>query len=57
VKTPEQVLVDVRRRMTGNWHNEITSQAATWPHNFPLGAATKPDLETNFGSFQQQVFQ
>jgi hypothetical protein len=42
--------------VTGTWHNDITSQAATWPHNFPLGAAAKPDLENNFGSFQQQVF-
>lgn len=57
MKTPEQVLGDVRRRVAGNWHNDITFQAATWPHDFPLGAATKPDLETNFASFQQQVFQ
>jgi hypothetical protein len=56
VKTPDQVLQDVRRRVTANWHTDLTATTTTWPHAFPLGAANKTDLTANFGSYQRQVF-
>jgi hypothetical protein len=56
VKTPDQVVDDLRRRVSANWHTDLSSVTATWPHAFFLGAATKTDLTANFGSYQRQVF-
>jgi len=56
VKTPDQVVDEVRRRVNTNWHTDLTSATTTWPHAFFLGAATQTDLTANFGSYQRQVF-
>lgn len=56
MKTPDQVLVDVRRRVTTHWSQDLTSTTTTtWPHSFPLGAASKVDLTANFGSFHREA--
>lgn len=56
MKTPEQAVADIRRRLAGSWHRDACGAAGAWPHRFPLGAAAKADLERDFAAFQQAVF-
>ncbi len=65
MKTPEQLIQDIRRRLTNTWYLDIaadpTDQPHTaprppfWPYNFPLGSPTKTALEANFAAYQTQA--
>jgi hypothetical protein len=50
VKTPDQILQALGKRVATNWHLDIASETATWPHNFALRTPTKPELEADFAS-------
>jgi hypothetical protein len=59
VKTPEQVITDVVRRLHNTWHLAAAGTEEPeprWPHTFPLGTAPKGTLEANFQQAQQAAF-
>jgi hypothetical protein len=65
VKTPEQVLGDVQRRLSNTWHLDAARQPyaegslaeqASWPHSFPVGTVPKATLERDFERFQGEAF-
>lgn len=62
MKKPDQVLVDVRRRLGNTWHLEVAlpandhrehTQRPAWPHSFPIGTVAKADLESRFEHHQR----
>ena len=55
MKSPDQFLNDVRRRLENGWHLDLASPRASWPHAFPLGELTKAELEGDFSAVQLQV--
>jgi hypothetical protein len=55
VKTPEQVVADIQRRLERTWHEQITGSAPAWPHRFPLGTPAKKQLETGWQSTYQPL--
>lgn len=55
MKTPAQVITDIERRLTNNWHLDITGGAQSFPHSFPLGKPTKADLDANFTAFHDRT--
>lgn len=65
MKTPEQVLGDVQRRLSNTWHLDAAQQPHAeglpagpprWPHSFPLGTVPKAILERDFERFQGEAF-
>lgn len=58
MKTPEQVLLDIERRLARTWADTITvderagepAGERAWPHPFPLGQPTSADLAQRFSS-------
>ncbi|MDB5145934.1 MAG: hypothetical protein JWQ66_4649, partial [Mucilaginibacter sp.] len=50
MKTPDQVLAAIGKRVAANWHLDIASDAATWPYSFALGTVARPELEAGFAS-------
>jgi hypothetical protein len=51
VKTPDQVVADVAKRLTRTWTDDLTSpegQPGAWPHRVPLGTPSGKDLEATF---------
>lgn len=55
MKTPQQVVTDITRRLTNTWHTDTTSHSTSWPHAFPLGKPTKADLDSNYGTFHRRI--
>src|SRR5690349_1018809 len=62
MKTPDQIIQDVRRRLSGSWHAVVADelrpspapgQGQPWPHSFPLGIPTGAQLEGGFAEYQQ----
>src|ERR1700733_13345514 len=56
MKTPEQFLVDLRRRVTKHWHLDLDGPSGIWPHTFALGTVLRSDLETDFAIVQTLTF-
>ena len=56
MKTPGQVLADVRRRLENTWHLDASGLDTAWPHQFSLGPPPKATLESDFEHYQQAVF-
>lgn len=57
MKTPEQVIIDIERRLKNTWNTHLNHTMAVdpaWPHTFPLGAVTKADLERNFDKYRTE---
>ncbi len=48
MKTPETVIEDVRRRMSGKWHECLSGVEAVFPHAFSLGRPTAEDLRGDY---------
>lgn len=55
MKTPNQILEAINRRVSATWHLDITTETETWPHSFPLGNLTKSQLEAGFATVVQAV--
>ena len=65
MKTPDQLLQDVRRRLSSTWHLDVAADLGNqrdpqvrppaWPHLFPLGAPTKAALEADFARYQKEA--
>lgn len=50
MKTPEQLLTDVARRVKNTWAATLTgtAEAPAWPHEFPIGDPTSAELAADF---------
>ncbi len=55
MKTPDQLVADIARRLGNNWHTDITRVTTSWPHAFPVGTPTKADLDQNYAAFHRSV--
>lgn len=55
MRTPEQFLVDLDRRLARTWHADVAGAASSWPHTFPLGEAARPALESDFTEVRREV--
>lgn len=62
MRTPEQVLTQVRQRLRDTWHLDATRSACgaaapaaepSWPHRFPLGEPRQGELQARFAHYQQ----
>jgi hypothetical protein len=53
VKTPEEALKEIRRRLGNTWHDDASGGPSLWPHQFPLGSPPKTALEADFSRFQR----
>lgn len=55
MKTPEEVVADVERRLTRTWAGAVTGSASDeWPHSFPLGQPDGRSLEAEFDRYARQ---
>jgi hypothetical protein len=57
MRTPEQLLADVERRLKNTWAAALagTETAPVWPHAFPVGELTSAELATDFPATMRQV--
>jgi hypothetical protein len=57
VKTPEQVLDDVERRLARTWASCLAAEPTPppWPHAFPLGQPTSVELTEGFAAAAKLV--
>lgn len=68
MKTPEQFLGAVRRRLANSWHVDAACKAVrpnqapasaeqqtSWPHSFPLGSPPRAALEADFDRHQKDA--
>ena len=53
MKTTEQVLEEIRRRLESTWHADASGTSTAWPHEFTLGAPPKAALESDFSKHQR----
>jgi hypothetical protein len=56
VKTTEQTLEEIRRRLKNTWYGDAAGLNSSWPHQFPLGSPAKAALETDFARYQHAAF-
>lgn len=50
MKTPETITEDIRRRMTGKWHECLAGEEAGFPYAFPLGRPAAADLRGDYAA-------
>lgn len=56
MKTPEEVVADIERRLADTWADVLTgSDTAKWPHSFPLGQHSGSELREGFGAVPAAV--
>lgn len=55
MKTPAEVLGDIRRRLDRTWATDLTGTTTSWPHRFPLGGTTKTELEARWRTTYQPL--
>ena len=55
MKSPETVIGDIRRRLTGKWHADLAGDEAAFPHAFPLGRPTTSDLRADYSAVHAQT--
>lgn len=56
MKTPDEVVIDVDRRLTRTWAGAVTGAAPDeWPHAFPLGQPDGRSLEAEFDRYARQA--
>lgn len=55
MKSTDQLVDDIARRLGNNWHTDLAGTTTSWPHAFPLGTPTKADLDTNYATFHRSV--
>jgi len=53
VKTTDEVLEEIRRRLNTTWHGDASGGGSAWPHEFSLGSPTKSALEADFSRYQR----
>jgi hypothetical protein len=55
MKSPADVVADVRRRLERTWAADVTGVEESWPHRFPLGALAKGELEAGWQAEYQPL--
>lgn len=55
MKTPNAVVDDVRRRLSGKWHAHLVGDEVAFPHAFPLGRPTASQLRTDYKAVHAQT--
>jgi hypothetical protein len=55
VKNPSDLLRDVNRRLERTWATDLTGATSSWPHRFPLGTASKTELESGWATIYQPL--
>ncbi|MEV0584496.1 Wadjet anti-phage system protein JetD domain-containing protein [Nonomuraea sp. NPDC050310] len=55
MKSPEQILRIVGKRIAATWHLDLDEQPAGWPRTFALGALRRTDLETAFADIHARI--
>lgn len=56
MKSPEEVLIDVTRRLSNTWAATITGDSdGAWPHHFPLGRPAGHELTAAFAAVAAQA--
>ncbi|MGH3758612.1 Wadjet anti-phage system protein JetD domain-containing protein [Actinophytocola sp.] len=55
MKAPTDILNDIRRRLNRTWAGDLTGATTSWPHQFPLGATTKTELEAGWRTTYQPL--
>jgi hypothetical protein len=57
MKTPEQLLADIARRLRNTWAVTLagTAEPPAWPHAFPIGEPTSARLAADFTATMQLV--
>ncbi|UQS25188.1 DUF2220 family protein [Amycolatopsis thermalba] len=53
MKTPADVLGDIRRRLDRTWAGDVAGATTSWPHRFALGTTTKTQLEAGWQTIYQ----
>ncbi|MFI7055475.1 Wadjet anti-phage system protein JetD domain-containing protein [Streptosporangium canum] len=56
MKTPQEILAAIGRRVAAHWHTDIAGPSPSWPHSFALGGIPRRTLEADFAAVQQQTF-
>lgn len=57
MKSPDHLLHDIGKRVATTWHLAIAGESDAWPHQFPLGNLSKPELEAGFAAVLNQTFE
>jgi hypothetical protein len=48
LKTPQAVTEDIRRRLSGKWHECLAGGEVGFPHDFPLGKVSTTDMRGGY---------
>lgn len=48
MKTPQEVLVQIQRRLEARWHSELAGDEAAFPHSFGLGQVESSLLRSDY---------
>ncbi|MEU6720407.1 Wadjet anti-phage system protein JetD domain-containing protein [Nonomuraea sp. NPDC046802] len=57
MKSPDQILHAVGKRVAATWHLDIAGESDAWPHHFTLGTLSKPELEAGFAATVHQILE
>ncbi|MFE2750604.1 Wadjet anti-phage system protein JetD domain-containing protein [Actinosynnema sp. NPDC059335] len=55
MKTPADVLTDIRRRLDRTWAADLAGASTSWPHRFPIGTPRKSELEAGWARTYQPL--
>lgn len=50
MKTPDDVVRLIERRLTSNWHRCVSGLSNAFPHSFPLGKPSVADMRSNYSA-------
>ena len=53
MKTPDDVVSDLKRKVANTWHLTVTGDTTPWPLRLPVGKPTTTDLSTRFPDVQR----
>ncbi|MER6667101.1 Wadjet anti-phage system protein JetD domain-containing protein [Amycolatopsis japonica] len=55
MRTPPDIVGEVRRRLDRTWASDLSGSTASWPHRFPLGTPAKAALESSWQTTYQPL--
>lgn len=55
MKSPEAIVVDIRRRLAGRWHAHLVGDEAAFPHAFSLGRPSAADLKADYATIHARI--
>ncbi|MEV6820951.1 Wadjet anti-phage system protein JetD domain-containing protein [Nocardiopsis dassonvillei] len=57
MKTPDQAIADIERRLANHWHTGIACGNPAFPHAFTLGRLTKANLDADYAAVHARTVQ